>query len=614
MAPPPRGKRPRFFDPDEVREMVMRETPPALARADSDSDESLESASESEPDLEPERSGDEQGGEVGGGLGTDDYQHDSDSEVEDDDDQPQQQLPQQQPDMWIDLGDEDWAPSWQQNSYQERPKLLFDHTDYEPVDYFSQFFPDEVFELMATQTNLYAKQTIGRLGVLQQHSRLNKWTDTTPAELKAFIALQMAMGLVTKSATDQYWEENWLLGTPGFSTVMCRNRYQLLNSMLHLVDNELRIPRGQPGYDPLFKVQPVIDLVRPTYQQSFSPGRELAVDESLAPFKGRLSFRQFMPMKPKKFGVKFWVITDSSNGFCLDWSVYTGKEEGRGGDGLSTKVVKDLTRPYAGSGRHVYMDNFYTSPQLFEDLKEVNLGACGTLRLNRRGIPPMMREAAAAARKGDAPKFFRRGDMLGVTWHDTKRVSALSTIHPSGCQQRQVRDRRSAGGVRQVTKPTAICGYNSSMGGVDLLDQRMSYYRYPHRHIKWYMVVFHFLLEVALVNGYLAYRLATGSSVSTRKFRMEVINGLVNGFVKKPAGRPKVLRESTRDNRDALRYEGQHFAGKRCSGGKGRYYPDCVVCSKKNGNGRKTTSYYCKRCQLPMCLEPCFQNYHSPRA
>ena len=42
--------------------------------------------------------------------------------------------------------------------------------------------------------------------------------------MKAFTALQIAMGLVTKPAVEMYWEEDWLLGTPGFSTVMSRNR------------------------------------------------------------------------------------------------------------------------------------------------------------------------------------------------------------------------------------------------------------------------------------------------------------------------------------------------------------------------------------------------------
>ncbi|XP_030839578.1 piggyBac transposable element-derived protein 4 [Strongylocentrotus purpuratus] len=548
-----------------------------------------------------------------------DFMHDSDSEVEDE--VEHQANPNPEParhevdDDWISMGEEEWAPSWQ-NPYNEEPKLLFDANHFKPVDFFYRFFPEDLFTMLAEQTNLYARQTIQRLGVLQQHSRLNKWTETTTDEMKAFTALQISMGLVTKPAIHMYWEENWLIGTPGFSKVMSRNRYQLINSLLHFVDNEDRVPRGQPGHNVLFKVQPIIDRVRPTYQEAFAPGRDLSVDESLAAFKGRLSFKQYLPMKPTKWGIKFWVVTDSSCGFCLDWSVYTGKndQQDRGGDGLSTRVVKDLTRRYAGSGRHVYMDNFYSSPELYEFLHNENLGACGTVRLSRRGIPPIMREASQQARKGEPPKFFRKGDLMGVTWHDTKRVSVLSTIHGTGCTHKEIRDKRSETGRRQVQKPIAVEGYNKAMGGVDLLDQRMAYYKYPHKHLKWYMVVYHFMVEVALVNAFLAYRIATKDMKrSTRSFRLSVINSLLDNYAKtSTAGRPKALRESTRDNRLAPRLTGQHFAEQRPGQGKNRYYPDCVVCSKKGRNGRVTTSYFCETCKLPMCLTPCFKRYHSP--
>ena len=40
-----------------------------------------------------------------------------------------------------------------------------------------------------------------------------------------------------------------------------------------------------------------------------------------------------------------------------------------------------------GRGHHVYMDNFYSSPSLYKDLKDKGIGACGTVRLNRKGMP-----------------------------------------------------------------------------------------------------------------------------------------------------------------------------------------------------------------------------------
>ena len=44
----------------------------------------------------------------------------------------------------------------------------------------------------------------------------------------------------------------------------------------------------------------------------------------MIPFKGRLSMKQYMPLKPVKRGIKVCECADSSNGFVCDINVYTG--------------------------------------------------------------------------------------------------------------------------------------------------------------------------------------------------------------------------------------------------------------------------------------------------
>ena len=55
-----------------------------------------------------------------------------------------------------------------------------------------------------------------------------------------------------------------------------------------------------------------------------------------------------------------------------------------------------------------------------------------------------------------------------------------------------------------------------------------------------------------------------------------------------------------------------HFLGDLPSSLAGKKkQTDCTVCSKKKGRGRKTTTYICKQCQLPMCITSCFELYHT---
>ncbi|XP_041485361.1 piggyBac transposable element-derived protein 4-like [Lytechinus variegatus] len=245
--------------------------------------------------------------------------------------------------------------------------------------------------------------------------------------MRAFTALQIAIGLVTKPAIANYWETiSGVLATLGFGEVMPRNRYQLLKGFLHFNNNESIITGGNPGFDPMFKTRPLIDKLVPQYMDSYEPSCHLSVDESLVPFKRRLAYKQYVP---KKWGIKMWVLCDAETGFCLKWLPYTGAEICPPGasDSISERIVKRLVEPYFGTDRAVYCDNFYTSVGLLQDLAAKDVGVCGTVRSNRRGLPDDVRNGQLHLKIGDDPVFYRSNDdMLLVSWHDTKRVNVLS--------------------------------------------------------------------------------------------------------------------------------------------------------------------------------------------
>uniref|UniRef100_A0AAV2LXE3 PiggyBac transposable element-derived protein domain-containing protein n=1 Tax=Knipowitschia caucasica TaxID=637954 RepID=A0AAV2LXE3_KNICA len=100
----------------------------------------------------------------------------------------------------------------------------------------------------------------------------------------------------------------------------------------------------------------------------------VSVDESMIKFRGRLSFSQYLPMKPTKWGIMVWVMAESSTGYVTNVQVYCGRE-GKYKKGLAHRVVMDLARPYYGSYLSIYIDNFYTGVELLEDMKShgVNL-------------------------------------------------------------------------------------------------------------------------------------------------------------------------------------------------------------------------------------------------
>jgi len=120
------------------------------------------------------------------------------------------------------------------------------------------------------------------------------------------------------------------------------------------------------------------------------------IDESMVPFRGRLSFRQYVPGKAHKYGVKLFKLCDPS-GYTYDIIIYSGKTDTRQDDLPSTVVMK-LMDKYLNVGRTLCTDNFYTNVPLANKLLEQQTHLVGTLRSNRRGLPKAV--TAAKLKKG----------------------------------------------------------------------------------------------------------------------------------------------------------------------------------------------------------------------
>lgn len=189
-------------------------------------------------------------------------------------------------------------------------------TDRSPLDFFQLLVPDDLLQVVVDQTNLFARQYIDATE-LSRFSRVRGWEKQPHdlAELKKFLVTIIAMGLVQLPSIEDGWSTRWPFAMPTFSSILKRDRFSLILRFLHLNDSSKYIPKGQPGYDPLYKLRPFMDPLLENFKAAYELGREVAVDESMIGFKGRLYFIQYMPDKPTKWGMKAFVLADSSSGY-----------------------------------------------------------------------------------------------------------------------------------------------------------------------------------------------------------------------------------------------------------------------------------------------------------
>ena len=246
----------------------------------------------------------------------------------------------------------------------------------------------------------------------------------------AYFALNILFGIKQLPEVYSYWSKNPLLGVPEVQNIFARNRYAKISRYLHVNDKRKELPRGHANHDKFFKVRPLLDSVVDAIKSEYRPTKNVAVDEAMIPFKGRLSLKQYMPLKPVKRGIKVWECADSSNGFVCDLNVYTGKQrDGNPEQGLGYRVVHNLTRTLVGKNHHVFVDNFFNSVNLAEDLLQDKIYICGTVRSNRQGIPRELgpsTQRVKQLRQGES-LFLRKGHLVATVWKDKKAVYFLST-------------------------------------------------------------------------------------------------------------------------------------------------------------------------------------------
>ena len=108
----------------------------------------------------------------------------------------------------------------------------------QPMDFLQCFIKDEDFDCMAAETNRYAEQfLVAKRQTLKSSSRFHKWIATTASEMRVFLAMVIAMGLVVQMDISEYWSTSEVTATPFFASCMSRDRFWLLMSFFHLADN-----------------------------------------------------------------------------------------------------------------------------------------------------------------------------------------------------------------------------------------------------------------------------------------------------------------------------------------------------------------------------------------
>lgn len=202
-------------------------------------------------------------------------------------------------------------------------------------------------------------------------------------EIQALFGLLYLAGVLKSNRlnTEDLWNKNGI-GVEIFRLTMSIQRFRFLLVHLRFDDSTTRTERKK--VDKLAPIREAFDRFVNQCKSVYT------IDEKLEGFRGRCSFRQYIPSKPNKYGIKIFAMTDAKTFYTCNMEVYLGKQpDGPFSQSNSPKdVVQWMCQPINGTSKNVTLDNWFTSMDLLNNLyNDFKLTLLGTIRKNKRELP-----------------------------------------------------------------------------------------------------------------------------------------------------------------------------------------------------------------------------------
>lgn len=455
-----------------------------------------------------------------------------------------------------------------------------------PNDYWSLFVTNEMLNLLVSNTNEF----IDTINI--RHT----FKETNALEMKAFLGLLLLTGIYRSNRLNL--NDLWIndgTGVEIFHLTMSQRRFRFLLAVLRFDSKITRNERKK--IDKIAPIRELFEIFVTNCAINYSPSMSLTIDEMLVAFRGRCSFKQYIPSKPAKYGIKIHALADAENAYVCNMEIYAGRQPTGPYmvDNSAKAVVTRLIRNISGSGRNITFDNWYTSYPLVKSLMdEYRLSAVGTLRKNKREIPP---EFLTIRNRATYDSMFGFSNKITLVSYipkskNRKNVLLLSTMHYD-------KSINPESGEKKI--PEIISFYNENKVGVDLADQMAASYNVSRNSKRWPLTIFFHLLNIANINSFVLYSQKSSNLMRRRIFIKNVALSLIEPILIQRMNSSYIERQIKDDirkilpNRDAQR---NIYSESKSSYGRAR----CYICPR---NLDMKHAIKCQECKKTICVNHC---------
>jgi hypothetical protein len=148
-----------------------------------------------------------------------------------------------------------------------------------------------------------------------------------------------------------------------------------------------------------------------------------------------------------------------------------GKDSNSATDDMTTThaTVRNLTRRVEVLGHKIFMDNFFSSPRLFDDLDRHKINPCGTVRLTEKTCPVNLDQKKLKLKRGNV-RVKTRGGLTALVRKDRREVYMLTNTDPPPAEG------NFCDASNRPVKPHIVERHNWHMGFVDISERMANSY------------------------------------------------------------------------------------------------------------------------------------------
>ena len=104
---------------------------------------------------------------------------------------------------------------------------------------------------------------------------------------------------------------------PGFQQVFTVKRFYQLNRYIFFCNPDELDLENPTRADKLVKTRPFVQQLQKVFKENFNCGKNLAIDEAMIPYKGKLSFKQRILGKPVHCVIDVFELCDSETAYLI---------------------------------------------------------------------------------------------------------------------------------------------------------------------------------------------------------------------------------------------------------------------------------------------------------